>query len=194
MKLGGIGLRSLVDTSYVTYIGAVEQVIPHIVGVGGEEGLAPHLEAVIGIREGAGCWQQFLQSGSRTAAEFQQSWETLNREALGEWHLLGQEPTGPLAAEPMDAGWNSVNGSTRNKVTEQLEELRHLVIQHTCKFPRQRCKACRCLPKSSGQGGWKVAVGMSWSSHKFFFGCLQRGPISPPCTSLPYSGDKSLGW
>ena len=82
VKLGGIGLRSLVDTSYVTYIGAVEQVIPHIVGVGGEEGLAPHLKAVIGIVEGAGRWQQFLQSGSRTAAEFQQSWETLNREAL----------------------------------------------------------------------------------------------------------------
>ena len=111
-----------------------------------------------------------------------------------ERHLLGQEPTGPLAAEPMDAGWDSVNGSTRNKVTEQLEELRHLVIQHTCKFPRQRCKACHCLPKSSGQGGWKVAVAMFWSSHKFFFCCIQRGPISPPCTSLPYSGDKSLGW
>ena len=56
VKLGGIVLRSLADTSAVAFIGSVEMAVPHLTSSGGEEAICPQLEEVIGSVEGPQQW------------------------------------------------------------------------------------------------------------------------------------------
>ena len=67
IKLGGLGLRSLVETSPAAFIGGVEMTVPHFTG---EEGICPLLEDVIGSVSGSDRWTSFLSANSRTANEF----------------------------------------------------------------------------------------------------------------------------
>ena len=44
VKLGGLGLRSMVETSYVAFVGGVEMALPFLTG---DQGICPMLEEVI---------------------------------------------------------------------------------------------------------------------------------------------------
>ena len=78
VKLGGLGLRSLVETSPAAFVGGVEMSLPHFTG---EEGICALLEDEVGRVEGLNRWSTFLTSASRTAQEFERSWSTLKQEA-----------------------------------------------------------------------------------------------------------------
>ena len=63
IKMGGLGIRSNVETSHAAFIGGLEQALPHFVGQGG---ICMQLNNVIGDMEGECRWKLLLQSGCRT--------------------------------------------------------------------------------------------------------------------------------
>ena len=130
VKLGGCGLRSLVETSAPAFIGGVEQALPHMLGQEEDPAVCQQLEDVVGRVEGPTRWREFLAASSRTAQEFQSAWESLAHEAADIWRVLGKEPSGPLAASATSAGGEDVTGITRTLIVKQREELRHLLLTH----------------------------------------------------------------
>ena len=80
IKLGGVGLRSLVETCPAAYIGAVEMAIPHMVGGEEEIGICPQLERVTGRVSGDNRWSTFLEYNSKTAREYRIFWVLRHKE------------------------------------------------------------------------------------------------------------------
>jgi hypothetical protein len=78
VKLGGLGLCSLVETSPAAFVVGVEIALPHFTG---EEGICSLLEEEVGRVEGLNRWTSFLAAGSRTAQEFARSWAAIRQEA-----------------------------------------------------------------------------------------------------------------
>lgn len=128
IKMGGLGIRSNVETSLEAFIGGVEQALPHFVG---QEGLCMQLNNVIGDMGGECRWKLLLQSGCRTGQELQNAWATLKHEALQFSTYLGMEVKGPLSDDVENAGGGSRDGSTRKKLTAAKEELRGAVMNVT---------------------------------------------------------------
>ena len=129
VKLGGCGLRSLAELRHAAFVGGVEMSLPHMVGGEDEAAcLSPVLEEVIGQVQGGRRWADFLAAGSRTALEFQSSWQALTTEASNIWQYLEEGEIGPLAARVEDAGGLRTDGSTRGSVVQQLEGLRHKLL------------------------------------------------------------------
>ena len=128
IKMGGLGIRSKVETSPAAFIGSLEESLPHF---SGEGGVCPQLEHVIGDWSGQEDkrWQHLLESGCRNGQELRSSWATLQEEARGCSSYLGQDLQGHLAVPVEGAGNGSVDGSTRRYVTQQREELRGGVLQ-----------------------------------------------------------------
>ena len=94
VKLGGLGIRSLVETSTPAFLGGLEQALPFMVaGEHCEQPLAPSLQEVIGDMSGQGRWATLLAAGSRTGAEFRISWTSMAEEARNIWEYLGEEAT-----------------------------------------------------------------------------------------------------
>ena len=122
VKLGGLGLRSMVETSPVAFVGGVEMALPFLTGDGG---ICPMLEGVIGRVEGRNRWQQFLDGDTRTAREFCGAWGSVRREVASSCNFLSLELEGPMLAVVRAAGGDSVDGSTRREVTQQRENLRN---------------------------------------------------------------------
>ena len=126
VRLGGMGLRSVAETSLAAFIGGVEQSVPHFVGEGGT---CQQLGTVLGDMLNCSTrWAEMLSSGCRTGAEFAAAWQTLRQEAHESCQYLEQELHGPLAAEVQGAGSGCVDGSTRRKVTIWLEDTRAAVL------------------------------------------------------------------
>ena len=125
VKLGGLGLRSLVETSPAAFVGGVEMALPHFTG---EEGICSLLEEEVGRIEGLNRWTTFLTANSRTAQEFARSWSTIKQEAEECCTFLGRELEGELAATTVAAGADRTGGSTRRLIVQQREGLRHEVL------------------------------------------------------------------
>ena len=125
IKLGGLGLRSLVETSPAAFIGGIEMSLPHFTG---HDGICPLLEDVVGSVEGTARWSSFLAAESRTAQEFRQAWVSMQAESLQLAAYVGKELELPLSKEVEKAGEYSVDGSTRRKVVQQREGLRQEVL------------------------------------------------------------------
>ena len=128
-KLGGLGLRSLVETCPAAYIGAVEMAIPHMVGGEEEIGICPQLERVTGRVSGDNRWSTFLEYNSKTAREYRWAWNSLKGEAENIWSFLGIEAQGALAATAENSGGANLDGKTRREIVEQRESLRHQLIE-----------------------------------------------------------------
>ena len=129
VKLGGLGIRSLVETRHPAFLGGLEQALPFMVaGELCELPLAPSLQAMIGDMTGQGRWAGLLAAGSRTALEFQEAWADLAGEARGIWDYLGEEPSGALADQVEQVGGGSIDGGTRTKAVQQRESLRHQLL------------------------------------------------------------------
>jgi hypothetical protein len=108
VRRGGLGLRSILDTSAAGFVGSVEMSLPHL---GGEEGVCRLLEGVLGdlhSREDGTRWAPLLASGTRTGVELAAAWRRLQEEAREATTFLGEELTGPLAIPVEGLGEHSV--------------------------------------------------------------------------------------
>ena len=89
VRLGGMGLRSVAETSLAAYIGGVEQAVSHFVGEGG---ICQKLGPVLGdMQHPASKWEGMMTSGCRTGEEFAASWNTLRQEATESCQYLDKE-------------------------------------------------------------------------------------------------------
>ena len=94
VRLGGMGLRSVLETSLLAYIGGVEQALSDFVGEGG---VCQQLTPVLGDMVSADTrWHQLLSTGNRTGEELAWAWDTLRQEAGESCRFLGKELDGLL--------------------------------------------------------------------------------------------------
>ena len=92
----------------------------------GDLGICPPLEPTIGIVDGPQRWADFLEGGSRTAREFNSSWQRLRGEVAELSTMLGKEMSGPLANPCVSSG--EKGKSSRAPITTLRENLRHEAI------------------------------------------------------------------
>ena len=157
IKLGGLGLRSLLETSPAAFVGGVEMSIPHFTG---QRAICPLLQEVVGTLDGGSRWTTFLATGSRTALEFQNSWESLTREARQHSTYLDVALESPLSQEVEKAGDSSVDGSTRRKLVQQRELLRHKVLTKALQgHPDRQFRPVTVFPNFDKlSGAWLLAL------------------------------------
>ena len=157
IKFGGLGVRSLIETSPAAFIGGVEMSLPHFTGVGG---ICPSLEGVVGLVEGGSRWQTFLENGSRTAREFSESWSGLQVEIRQYATYLNKEVVAPMDRDVQSAGGLSVDGSTRRKIVQQREALRHQVLEKALKeHPDRNARPVTAYPNFDKlSGAWLLAL------------------------------------
>ena len=163
VKLGGCGLRSLVETRFPAFIGGLEQALPYmVVGEHQEQVVSLHLEEVVGNMAGQRRWSEFLAAGSRTSREFREAWTALTAEAVTTWAFLGVEPSGPLSAILEEVGGGSVDGSTRTRVTQQREGMRHLLLTRALeRHPDREARPCTVYQNIADDkcaGSWLLAI------------------------------------
>ena len=136
IKLGGLGLRDQLQLSPAAYVAGLEQALPFF---GGEKGICPPLAEVGGEGQGAGSrWSKLIENGGRTAREMQRAWLILTREAKDMSEYLGEELSGALAIPVEGAGDGSTDGSTRQAVVSQLENLRLKVLTKSLQYQPDR--------------------------------------------------------
>ena len=133
VRLRGLGLRSLLETSPAAFCGAVEMAVPRLTG---EEGFCPSLEAVVGVVEGPERWTDFLAAGSRTAREFNKAWGGMRVEIYALANMLNKEVTGPLSSPSQRAGEPGV--SSRRAITAGLEDLRYHAMTRCLELHQDR--------------------------------------------------------
>ena len=163
VKLGGLGLRSLVETRYPAFLGALEQSVPFLVASDQcESPLAPSLVAMMGSMVGNERWAEMLGAASRTAAEFRDGWRSLSGEARNIFDYVGEEPSGSLADSLEGVGGASVDGSTRTKVVQQMEGLRHkLLTKALAEHPNKDARpvtAYENVADDKCAGSWLLAI------------------------------------
>ena len=157
IKLGGLGVRSLVETSPPAFIGGIEMSLPHFTGVGG---ICPTLERVVGLVEGENRWETFLENGCRTAREFRDAWSSLQVEVMQYATFLDKAVGAPMDRDVESAGEVSVDGSTRRKITQQREALRHEVLGKALKeHPDRSARPVTVYPNFDKlSGAWLLAL------------------------------------
>ena len=122
VRLQGLGLRSLLETSPVALFGGVEMALPQLTG---DKAVCPSLETVVGRVGRQARWVEFLLAGTRTAREFQRAWGEVREEVRLMSHMLGKDLEGPLTLP----GEECQERSSRRMVTERREELRSEVME-----------------------------------------------------------------
>ena len=157
IKLGGLGIRSLVETSPAAFVGGVEMSLPHFTG---QRAICPLLQEVVGTLDGDSRWVTFLANESRTSGEFKDSWDSLTREAREFSTYLGETLEGPLSQEVEKAGDVSVDGSTRRKIVQQKELLRHKVLSKALQdHPDRQFRPATVFPNFDKlSGAWLLAL------------------------------------
>ena len=138
IKLGGLGLRSLVETCPIAFVGGCESALPHMVGVDGEEGICPQLEQVVGRVTGEFRWKTFIEYNSKTANEYGWAWNLLKNEAANICTSLNIESKGVLASTVENSGEGRTDGKSRHQIVEQREGLRHQLIKHSLSTHRDK--------------------------------------------------------
>ena len=109
VRLGGMGFRSVEETSLLAYIGGVEQDLSNCIGEGG-------------------VCQQLMSTGNRTGEELALAWDTLRQEAVESYRFLGKEVDGLLEREVQGAGDGQSDGSTRRALTKWVEDTRNSLL------------------------------------------------------------------
>ena len=163
VKLGGCGLRSLEETRHPAFIGGLEQALPlMVVGEHQQLPVSTELREVVGGMEGPQRWAEFLAAGSRTAREFQAGWEEMEAEATATWAYLEEEPSGVLMARLDEVGGGSVDGSTRTKIVQQREGMRHQLFTMALKrHPDRQARPVTAFPNIAEDkcaGSWLLAT------------------------------------
>ena len=103
IRLGGLGIRSCVETSPAAFIGGIEQSLPHFTKHGG---VCLQLKEAIGtFEESNSRWQTLIESGSRTGVEFEHSWNSLKEEVDQCYTFLNKDSEfNPLKEEAVGVG------------------------------------------------------------------------------------------
>jgi hypothetical protein len=125
VKQGGLGLRSMEETSLAAFVGGVEMALPHFTG---DEGICALLADQVGRVQGLNRWETFLEAGSQTASEFSRARSSLQQDTQACSTFLGKQLEGELAASMESAGLDRTDGSTRSLIVQQREGLRHEVL------------------------------------------------------------------
>ena len=158
VRLGGMGLRSVADTSLAAYIGGVEQALTHFLG---QHGVCQQLAPVLGdMANPATRWRDLTTSGSRTGEELVWAWDTLRREATESSQYLGKDLDGPLAVTVEGAGQGSTDGGTRKEITTWLEDTRAAVLQQALEdYPDQSARPVWVHPQLDKLSqGWILSL------------------------------------
>ena len=158
VRLGGMGLRSVADTSLSAFIGGVEQALPHFLGEGG---LCPQLQPVLGdMASPASRWRDLTRSGCRTGEELVWAWNTLRREATESCEYLGQDLAGPLDVVVEGAGHGCTDGSSRRKITTWLEDMRAATLTKALEdYPDQSARPVWVHPQLDKLSqGWILSL------------------------------------
>ena len=187
IKLGGLGIRSLVETSPAAFIGGVEMSLPHFTG---QDGVCPGLEEVR--------WTTFLAFGSRTSLEFQNSWSFLSEDAAQYATYLDVALETPLSSEVESAGESSVDGSTRRKLVQQRESLRHQAMSKALReYPDRHFRPATVYPNFDKlSGAWLLALpGSSTGLSSSVFSEAMAAHLCLPSPAVSGSGwvGKTLG-
>ena len=107
-------------------------------------------------------WAEMLTAGSRTALEFRDAWAGLNGEARNIWEYLGVEASGALADPIEGVGGYSTDGSTRTKIVQQRESLRHQMLDKALKAHPDRdarpVTAYQNVADDKCAGYWLLAI------------------------------------
>ena len=157
VRLGGMGLRSIAETSLAAFIGGVEQSVPHFMG---ENGLCKQLEPVLGhMDQSASRWEKMF-SESRTGQEFSAAWNTLRDEYQQSCQYLDKPVEGLLANEAKGAGQGNEDGSTRRKTTILLEDTRaEVLVRSLEQYPDQTARPVWVHPQLDKLSqGWILAL------------------------------------
>ena len=158
VRLGGMGYRSVSETSLVAFVGGVEQALSHFMGEGG---VCHQLGPVLGNLQNSNTrWRSMLESGCRTGEELTWAWDTLRREATESSRYLDRDMEGPLVVEVEGAGNGSRDGSTRRKVTTWLEDTRAAVLVKSLElFPDQTARPVWVHPQLDKLSqGWILSL------------------------------------
>ena len=158
IRLGGMGMRSMVDISLAAFIGSVEQALPHFVGA---DGVCQQLTNILGdMRDTGNRWRELIASGSRTGVELDMAWNTLRGEAMESNQYLDRDMGGPLQVSAEGAGEGRVDGSTRRLVTTWLEDTRAAVLKKALEsFPDQSARPVWVNPQLDKLSqGWILAM------------------------------------
>ena len=101
LKMGGLGIRSHIETSPAAYIDGLEQALPHMTG---SHGVCQMLQEVIGDGQGPTSirWQSLIQSGCRTGQELVTAWSILQEEARQCAAYLGEELKTPFLLKVLE--------------------------------------------------------------------------------------------
>ena len=189
IRLGGMGMRSMVDVSLVAYIGSVEQALPHFVGT---EGVCQQLTNILGgMRDSGSRWRELLASGSRTGVELQLAWNILRDEAMQSSQYLDRDMSGPLQVSVEGAGDGRVDGSTRRLTTTWLEDTRASVLKKALEFyPDQSARPVWANPQLDKLSqGWILAMpGPEGFSHAEFGETVARLLCLPSSCCQPKLG------
>ena len=145
------------ETSPAAFVGGVEMSLPHFTG---QRAVCPLLEEVIGSLEGAERWSAFLAARSRTSEEFQNSWLSLTQEAEQYSSYLDEALATPLSTNVESAGDSCEDGSTRRKLVQQREALRHKVMSKFLQeYPDRNFRPVTVYPNFDKlSGAWLLAL------------------------------------
>ena len=134
VRLGGLGIKSLVQLSPAAFAGPVEQCVPQFSPAAGA--VCPQLSSTYGGDEcfsGAAPadtrWRVMVSSGCRLGLEYGNAWEKLQEEGRQSAGWLDTELGEALTAPVVGAGRGSTTGSTRKEVVELLDKLRGEVLK-----------------------------------------------------------------
>ena len=158
VRLGGMGVRSMVEVSLAAYIGSLEQALPHFVGAGG---VCQQLGNILGdMTDTSSRWRGLLASGCRTGVELESAWTTLKEEAIQSCQYLEKDMTGPLQVSVDGAGEGRVDGSTRRLITTWLEDSRASVLKRALEtHPDQSARPVWVNPQLDKLSqGWILAM------------------------------------
>ena len=166
VKQGGMGLRSLEETSKVAFLGAVEQTIPSF---SSQEALCPQVTQFVGGAEsfgeaaavaGVGRWAHMLNHGGRLGEEVRRVWEEVSLEATQGAAWLEEEIDGVLASQVEDFGDGCTSGASRKKIVEAIEQQRSKILNKAVlEYHDQEARPCWSWQDRDKQSSsWLVTI------------------------------------
>ena len=106
VRLGGLGLSSLVDLSPVAFIGGLQQSLPHFIR---DRRLCAQLQGILGgpsgeLQPADSMWEPLLASGCRMGQELRESWAQLQGTGQQACQYLERELQGALSSPVQGVG------------------------------------------------------------------------------------------
>ena len=131
VSLGGLVIRSTLETRHAAFIGGVEQALPHFTN---REGVCDQLNPFIGDFTGSKDtrWERLISSECRTGSEFAENW-TIIKEEVSECHRYLEKimDISPMNMSAQGAGDGREDGTTRKIIVQHREEVREAVLRES---------------------------------------------------------------